>query len=135
MKQAIAETNQPAPAAPVVNESTAESSESKVLASTSVNLADITRQIAQNPAELRDLKVAPVVSEGQVAGYRVNNIGSLAARYGIQNGDVVTRVNGIVLKNLSQVNEIYRSIKPGTSFAVEILRAGSPLTLNFQLTP
>ena len=111
--------------------------EEKTLASTSVSLTDITRQVAQNPAELRDLKVAPVVSEGKVAGYRVKNIaaGSLAARYGIQNGDVVTRVNGIVLEKLSQVNEIYRSIKPGTPFAVEILRAGNPLTLNFQLTP
>ena len=111
--------------------------ESKVSVSTSVSLADITQQIAKNPAELRDLKVAPVVLEGKVAGYRVKNIaaGSLVARYGIQNGDVVTRVNGVALENLSHVNEIYRSIKPGTPFAVEILRAGSPLTLSFQLTP
>ena len=132
VKQAIAETNQVLPA---VNQSIPP--ESKVLASTSVSLADITRQVAQNPAELRDLKVAPVVLEGKVAGYRVKNIaaGSLAARYGIQNGDVVTRVNGIALENISQVNEIYRSIKPGTPFAVEILRAGNPLTLSFQLTP
>ena len=131
LKQAIAETNQ---AAPVINQAIPES---KVLASASVSLADITRQVAQNPAELRDLKVAPVVSKGKVAGYQVKNIaaGSLAARYGIQNGDVVTRVNGIALENLSRVNEIYRSIKPGTPFAVEILRAGSPLTLSFQLTP
>ena len=131
IKQAIAETSQVLPA---VNQSIPES---KVLASTSVSLADITQQVAQNPAEFRDLKVAPVVSEGKIAGYRVKNItaGSLAARYGIQNGDVVTRVNGIALENLSQVNGIYRSIKPGTPFAVEILRAGSPLTLSFQLTP
>ena len=78
-----------------------------------------------------------LVLEGKVTGYRVKNIaaGSLAARYGIKNGDVVTKVNGIALENLSQVNEIYRSIKSGTLFAVEILRAGSPLTLSFQLTP
>lgn len=120
---------------PVIRDQSA--AEEKMLASTSVSLADITRQVAQNPAELQDLKVAPVVSEGKVAGYRVKNIaaGSLAARYGIQNGDVVTRVNGIALEKLSQVNEIYRSIRPGTPFAVEILRAGSPLTLSFQLTP
>ena len=111
--------------------------EEKTPTSASVNLADITRQVAQNPAEIRDLKLAPVVLEGKVAGYRIKNIavGSLAARYGIKNGDVVTRVNGIVLEKLSRVNEIYRSIKPGTPFAVEILRAGSPLTLSFQLTP
>jgi len=134
IKQAIAETNQVVSAIPVINQSIPDG---EVLASTSVSLADITQQVAQNPAELRDLKVAPVVSEGKIAGYRVKNIaaGSLPARYGIQNGDVVTKVNGIALEKLSQVNEIYRSIKPGMPFAVEILRGGSPLTLNFQLTP
>jgi len=133
IKQSIVETSQAVPG-PGINQAILES---KVLANISVSLADITQQVAQNPAEFRDLKVAPVVSEGKVAGYRVKNIaaGSLAARYGIQNGDVVTRVNGIALENLSQVNEIYRSIKPGTPFAVEIQRAGSPLTLGFQLTP
>jgi general secretion pathway protein C len=132
IKPVIAETNQAPPAAiqPVVPEN-------KSSASTSVSLADITRQVTQNPTELRNLKVAPVVSGGKVTGYQVENItaGSLAAQYGIQNGDVVTRVNGIAMENLSKVNEIYRSIKPGTPFAVEILRAGSPLTLSFQLTP
>ncbi len=131
VKPAAVETGR---AAPVIPQPVPEG---KIPASASVSLADITRQVAQNPAEIRDLKLAPVVLEGKVAGYRVKNIaaGSLAARYGIQNGDVVTRVNGIVLEKLSQVNEIYRSIKPGTPFAVEILRAGSPLTLSFQLTP
>ncbi len=108
-----------------------------VLTTTPISFADITQQVVQNPSEIRDLKMAPIVSEGKVVGYRVKNIpaGSLAARYGIKNGDVVTRVNGIVLEKLSQVNEIYRSIKPGTPFTVEILRGGSPLTLSFQLTP
>lgn len=109
----------------------------KVSENMTVSLSDITQQVSQNPAEFRDLKVAPVVLGGKVSGYQVKNVaaGSLAARYGIQNGDVVTRVNGIALNNLSQVNEIYRSVRPGTPFAVEILRAGSPLTLSFQLTP
>ena len=112
-------------------------SENKVLAATPISLAEVTRQVAQNPAETRDLKMAPVVFEGKIAGYQVKNIpaGSLVARYGIRKGDVVTRVNGIALEKLSQINEIYRSIKSGTPFAVEILRAGSPLTLSFQLTP
>jgi type II secretion system protein C len=130
-KQVITGVNQAPPAVPEVIP------ESKISVSTLVSLTDITRQVAQNPAEFRDLKVAPVVSEGKVSGYRVKNIaaGSLAARYGIQNGDVVTKVNGIILEKLSQVNEIYRSIKPGTPFAVEILRAGNPLTLSFKLAP
>lgn len=132
IKQAIVENNQ---VPPVTNQSV--TPEDKFSASTSVSLANITQQVTKNPAELRDLRVSPFVSEGKVAGYQVKNIaaGSLAAQYGIQNGDVVTRVNGIALENLSKVNEIYRSIKPGTPFAVEILRAGSPLTLSFQLTP
>ncbi|MFH2068259.1 MAG: PDZ domain-containing protein [Candidatus Omnitrophota bacterium] len=130
VKQAIIETDQAVPVATQYIPDTE-------VPATSISLADITRQVVQNPAEIRDLMVAPVVSEGKVAGYRVQNIaaGSLADRYGIKNGDVVTRVNGIVLEKLSQVNEIYRSIKPGTPFAVEILRAGNPLTLSFQFTP
>jgi len=130
-KPLIMETGRPTPVA------VQSVSENKILVTTPISFADITQQVAQNPSEVQGLKLAPVVSEGKVAGYRIKNIaaGSLAARYGIRNGDVVTKVNGIVLEKLSKVNEIYRSIRPGTPFAVEILRAGSPLTLSFQLTP
>jgi len=103
----------------------------------SVSLAAVTQQVTQNPEEIKNLRVAPVVAEGKIAGYTVKNIapGSIPARYGFQSGDIVTRVNGIALESLSKLNVIYRSIKPGTPFAVEVLRSGAPITLNFQLLP
>ncbi len=104
---------------------------------TPVSLAAVAQTVAQNPEELKNLRVTPAVAEGKIAGYTVKNIppNSLAAKYGFQSGDVVTKVNGIALESLSKLNAIYRSIKPGASFVVEVVRSGTPVTLRFQLLP
>ena len=101
-----------------------------------VSLSEITQNVSASE-ELKQVRIAPVVNGGKVAGYQVNNLpaNSIAFRYGLRNGDVVSRVNGIQLENMSRLAFIYSTIRPGSPVSVEILRKGQPVTLNFNVTP
>ncbi|MFH0796807.1 MAG: PDZ domain-containing protein [Candidatus Omnitrophota bacterium] len=111
--------------------------ETKVPEILSVSLTAARQSVNQNYEEIKKLRIAPVVTEGKVTGYRVKNIepNSLASRYGFQNGDVVTKVNGSPLESLSRLSNIYRSMEPGKPVSVEVVRAGQPITLLFQVLP
>ncbi len=104
-----------------------------------VSLQDIREITANHQEELRDLRITPVVSQGDIAGYQLTNIGrgklaELAGRYGLQSGDVITSVNGIALESLAKINQIAGSIRPGSPVSVGILRQGKPVTITLQLT-
>ena len=102
-----------------------------------VSLTAVSQSVNQNYDEIKKIRIAPVVLEGKVTGYRVKNIepNSLASRYGFQNGDVVTKINGAPLVSLSRLSNIYHSMEPGKPVSVEVVRSGQPITLLFQVLP
>jgi hypothetical protein len=55
--------------------------------------------------------------------------GTPADAAGFDAGDIITKFNGIITQNASQLNSIIAASKPGAVVTVEVNREGSPITL------
>jgi general secretion pathway protein C len=54
---------------------------------------------------------------------------------GLRNGDVVRRLAGYELVSPDKALEAYASLRGAKSIPVELLRAGKPLTLIYEIQP
>jgi len=86
---------------------------------------------------LGKIAIVPEVSEGRIDGFRVNNLptDSLPYQYGLRNGDVIRRVNGVLIDSLAKGVAVYQQIRnSGSSLVtVEVVRSGSPIILTYRL--
>jgi type II secretion system protein C len=78
----------------------------------------------------------PFIGEdGQIAGFQVSQIdkGSIYDKSGIQDGDVITNINGNPLNNVPQTIKLLKNLKAESNFEVQLERNGSPLTLTIDV--
>ena len=59
--------------------------------------------------------------------------GSLYARAGLKNGDVVVAVNGLTAEDPGRALELWAKLKHEREVEVSVLRRGAPLTLRAPL--
>ena len=94
-------------------------------------------KIGGNPAELaRNVRIDPVINNGQIAGVRVsaaNGDAALIARLGLQPGDIVTAVNGIAVDSVARGQQIIESLGTAGSARVTVSRGGVPIEVTVQL--
>lgn len=88
---------------------------------------------AEDPAQLRSARVIPA-RDGE--GWRVFGVrrDSLPGRLGLQNGDVVRRVNGHDLAQPDALLSAYAELRSAERLVVELERGGQPTTLRYDLT-
>ena len=60
---------------------------------------------------------------------------SLYSKIGLQNGDVVTRINGYEMSSPERGLEIYTKLKDAKQVNVDVKRRGKPMTLVYAITP
>jgi len=82
---------------------------------------------------MREIRVRPHLEEGQPGGFLIYNIepGSIFARMGLQNGDVIMAVNGKPVTNTLQAVEFYNALKKGGTVNLEIKRGETKQELHF----
>lgn len=91
--------------------------------------AQVVERLRRNPEELaRRVKLVPVLEGSKLAGVRVSTGTDVALlnQIGLQQGDVVTSVNGQPLDSLERGQQIMSSLGSATSVRVTVLRAGKP---------
>jgi general secretion pathway protein C len=84
--------------------------------------ADV-ESVADNPAALfSQARILPRYEEGQMVGVQLNAIkpGSLFEQIGIQNGDVITELNGIRVTGQQESAEVLRELSQATDFHVSV---------------
>ncbi|MCM8769466.1 MAG: PDZ domain-containing protein [Candidatus Omnitrophica bacterium] len=104
----------------------------------SVPLAEVLEEMKKDRDILSNFQVAPHISEsGRVEGFRVSNIpeNSLAYKYGLRSGDVIRRVNGVLIDSLAKAFSVYQQIMSSNAknVSVEVLRNNNPVLLNYRL--
>lgn len=90
-------------------------------------LASYRQALVNNPQQMADLvRIEPVQQGSTFAGYRLlpGRDPSFLARYGLRPGDVVTRVNGVVLDSPAKGVEAMRQISESPMLDLEIDRNG-----------
>ena len=96
----------------------------------------VVEHLRRNPDELaRRVKLVPVLDGAKLAGVRVSTGTdiSLLNQIGLQQGDVVTSVNGQPLDSLERGQQIMSSLGSASSVRVTVQRAGKPVEVTVGL--
>ena len=101
-----------------------------------VNLQQYRQQILNNPARLFDLvQVVPISQNGVFQGFRLGpgRDPRMLQRFGLQPGDTVTQINGIVLDDPAKGAQALQSIATASSINLTIKRGGTEQQVTVRL--
>lgn len=88
-----------------------------------------------DPNLLFQAKAVPYKENGATKGFKILGInpGSVYEALGIQVGDIITGVNGEPMNSVSKAQELYSAATSAKEVNLEVLRNGTPVTLNFKV--
>jgi general secretion pathway protein C len=83
---------------------------------------------------LTQVRIRPHFRDGKPNGLAVSSIrpGSLFAKLGLRNGDIVQGINGRNIKSPDDVMEVYQKLKSGSRVALQVIRNGEEKIINYQ---
>lgn len=84
---------------------------------------------------LTQARAVPYLEQGKTTGFRISEIvpGSIYSRIGLQNGDVVQRVNSQSLEDPGKFFQLYQGLRNERSISIDLMRGGQHLTLNYEI--
>jgi general secretion pathway protein C len=98
------------------------------------NRCDVDRSVVEKSLNnMNDLatqaRIVPSFENGVANGFKLFSIqpGSLYASLGIENGDVIQRINGYEINSPDKALEIYSKLKESSHVTVDIKRSGQPI--------
>lgn len=82
-------------------------------------------------------RIVPAFEGGEAVGFKLFSIrpGSLYSKIGIQNGDVISRINGYEINSPDKALEVYQKLKDAREISVDLKRRGKPVSLSYQIVP
>jgi general secretion pathway protein C len=80
-------------------------------------------------------RLVPAFKDGNPEGFKLFSIrpDSLYSKIGIQNGDVITRINGLDMNDPAKALEVYTKLKDAPRIDVDIDRNGSPVRMTYSV--
>ena len=84
---------------------------------------------------LTQVRIRPYFRQGQPEGLIVSQIqgGSIFAKLGLMNGDIIANVNGRQLSSPEEAFQFYNSLKSGSPVSIEITRRGQKQILRYEI--
>jgi general secretion pathway protein C len=81
---------------------------------------------------LSQARIVPHYVEGQMQGIKIDSIkdASLFQKAGLQNGDVITEINGIVIDSPESNKAIFDELATADAFEIAALRGDSPIQMS-----
>ena len=80
-------------------------------------------------------RIVPSFKNGKANGFKLFSIrpNSLYSKIGIQNGDIVQKINGYEINSPDKALEIYSKLKDAQSITVDLVRRGKSQTLSYSI--
>ncbi|RLB53479.1 MAG: general secretion pathway protein GspC [Deltaproteobacteria bacterium] len=80
-------------------------------------------------------RIVPSFKNGQANGFKLFAIrpGSLYSKLGIQNGDIIHKINGFIINSPDKALEIYQKLKNARQVEIELTRRGQHKKLNYSI--
>ncbi|MES2614857.1 MAG: type II secretion system protein GspC [Bdellovibrionota bacterium] len=80
---------------------------------------------------LEEARAVPYLVGGQIKGFTISQIvpDSVYSKLGLQNGDVVSSINGIELNDAARAIQTLNSLRSESNIALEVTRGGQSITL------
>ncbi|MGI5863052.1 MAG: type II secretion system protein GspC [Myxococcales bacterium] len=96
-------------------------------------------EITKAMSNLNDIamqaRIVPAFKDGQATGFKLFSIrpNSLYSKIGIQNGDVIRRINGYEINSPDKALEVYSKLKDSSRIEIELERGGSPVRKTYNV--
>lgn len=80
-------------------------------------------------------RIVPAFKDGVATGFKLFSIrpDSLYTKIGIQNGDIIRRINGYEINSPDKALEVYTKLKESTRIEIEVDRNGSPVRKTYNV--
>jgi general secretion pathway protein C len=87
---------------------------------------DVEGALSDMNTVMTQARVVPNLVEGKTRGYRIFNVlpGSIYTKLGIQNNDIVERVNGVEINSPDALYQLFQQIKSERKIALDFNRGG-----------
>ncbi len=129
------------PSPPVAQANTAPpSNDASGIRATSENEYDVPRaEIDKTLNNLNQVamqaRIVPAFKDGQAVGFKLFSIrpDSIYSKIGVQNGDVIRRINGFDLNSPEKALEVYSKMKDAARIEIEIERNGAPIRKSYNV--
>ncbi len=99
--------------------------------------SEVDRALADFNNLLTQARAVPNSENGLPAGYKLFQIipGSLYDKLGLQNGDVITGLNGQVMNDPGKAFEMMNELKTSNHLELQIKKDGKPITYTYDIHP
>ncbi|MDX8406117.1 MAG: PDZ domain-containing protein [Mariprofundus sp.] len=101
----------------------------------SMSRTRLQHQMQNLPLLLTQARVIPNMVNGKAAGFVITDIvpGSLYQQAGLQNGDILTKVNGQLITNPGQAMQLYQTLQQASTIDLELTRAGQVQQVHYDI--
>ncbi|RME83581.1 MAG: PDZ domain-containing protein, partial [Zetaproteobacteria bacterium] len=95
----------------------------------------VRQQMNNLPQLLTQARVIPHFTDGKADGFVITEIkpGSVFEQIGLQNGDLIKRVNGQTITTPQQAMALYQALDRANAIEVVVERQGQEITLHYDL--
>lgn len=97
--------------------------------------SNLNAQVRDFPKLLSQARVIPYFEQGKAKGFVISDIvsNSLYQQIGLQNGDVIQKVNGKAVTSAEQAMAMYQALQNAPSIDLELKRAGSIVPIHYDI--
>jgi general secretion pathway protein C len=84
---------------------------------------------------LTQARALPYVEQGKTVGFRISEIvpGSLYDKIGLQNGDVIQKINAQDVDDPAKFFQMYQNLKEERNVTIDMIRGGQRQTVNYEI--
>lgn len=100
-----------------------------------VERAEVDRVLANLNEVATQARIVPSFKNGKANGFKMFSIkpGSIFSKIGMQNGDVIQKINGYEMNSPDRALEIYGKLRDATSLAIEVQRRGQNMNFSYAI--
>ncbi|MBI5441192.1 MAG: PDZ domain-containing protein [Deltaproteobacteria bacterium] len=100
-----------------------------------VDSRELERVKSDMPTLMSQIRVAPNFTNGESDGFKIFAVrpGSIFAKMGLQNGDVIKSINGLQIQGVQQAFEAYQLLQNETRITVDLVRKNANRSLTYEI--
>ncbi len=97
------------------------------------------REVVSSTENLNQLltqaRALPYTEQGKIVGFRISEIapGSLYEKLGLQNGDVIQKINSQDVDDPGKFFQMYQNLKEERNVTIDLIRGGQRQTQNYEI--
>ncbi len=101
----------------------------------SIERGEIEKTLSNLNSIAMQARIVPSFKNGEANGFKLFAIrpGSLYSKIGIQNGDIIHKINGFSMSSPDKALEVYQKLKNARSIEVELTRRGQNKSLQYNI--